>query len=636
MVHPVADFRPTDAECRALVNRIIAGKEFRRATRLRDFLAYAVDRKLAGSPRELTESVIGQRVFGRPPMYNTGEDSIVRTEARILRQKLESYFAAHPDEPAILEIPKGSYVPAFRPRENAAPAHAPETSETRERWTIAIPVAIVACLLMAGAAAWRFAAASRTYHDAGSTAIAGARGAIQLESSDPQLVRIFQWAKQHALECAYTGDPVGDWYDSTAGNRFAFCMRDVSHQSAGAAALGLSAYTRNMLGRFAAGISATRNWCGFWEINKDGFPAPIDYRDDAHFWYCLPANFDVLRACYRQFLWTGDESYFNPICSNFYDRTVTDYVAAWSPDRDGVIESSPKVRPRGIPSYYQGSPYPLVGADLIAAQYASYLAYAAIEERRGKRGSLSQELAREYRGKASALRAQYNTHWWNPAQNRYYPLLLPDRTYYQGEVSDANVYALWFGITEDGAKTDAALDSLEKSRPAFDQTLSYFPEVLFRYGRNESAYRFLLALGDPEFRGRAMPEVVFAVVGAVAQGLMGVSPDAPDKTLQTLPRLPAETQWVKLSRVPVLQNLITVKHNGNTETALTNNTGPAFQWKVSFASVSPGNSPCILVDGLAVPATVEQLDNHRTVVSTLVTVKPRQTRTAKYLISKPS
>jgi hypothetical protein len=54
-----------------------------------------------------------------------------------------------------------------------------------------------------------------------------------------------------------------------------------------------------MLRRFAASISASRDWCGFWEINKDGFPAPIDYRDDPHFWYCLPANFDVMAACYR-------------------------------------------------------------------------------------------------------------------------------------------------------------------------------------------------------------------------------------------------------------------------------------------------------------------------------------------------
>ena len=117
---------------------------------------------------------------------------------------------------------------------------------------------------------------------------------------------------------------------------------------------------------------------------------------------------------------------------------------------------------------------------------------------------------------------------------------------------------------------------------------------------------------------------------------MGLSPDAPDNSVRTLPQLPAETEWVKLSRIPVLRNSISVKHNGNTETALTNNTGPAFQWKASFAAASPGNSPRILMDGVPVPATIEQAGNHSTVVSIVVTVKPGQTRSAKYLISNPS
>ena len=90
-------------------------------------------------------------------------------------------------------------------------------------------------------------------------------------------------------------------------------MRDTSHQSTGAAVLGLSGHTLNMLHRFAGSISQTRDWCGFWEINKDGFPAPADYQDDRHFWYCLPANFDVMQACYRQFLWTGDRTYLDAV-----------------------------------------------------------------------------------------------------------------------------------------------------------------------------------------------------------------------------------------------------------------------------------------------------------------------------------
>jgi hypothetical protein len=81
--------------------------------------------------------------------------------------------------------------------------------------------------------------------------------------------------------------PLAIGMESTGSSRYAFCMRDVSHQSAGAAVLGLAGHTRNMLHRFAASISQSRDWAGFWEINKDSFPAPVDYQDDQHFWYAF-------------------------------------------------------------------------------------------------------------------------------------------------------------------------------------------------------------------------------------------------------------------------------------------------------------------------------------------------------------
>jgi len=83
----------TPEPCRALAERIAASQEFRRAKRLRAFLSYVVDRHLAGHPEELTETQIGHRVFSRPLDYNSGDDSIVRTEARNLRLRLERYFS---------------------------------------------------------------------------------------------------------------------------------------------------------------------------------------------------------------------------------------------------------------------------------------------------------------------------------------------------------------------------------------------------------------------------------------------------------------------------------------------------------------------------------------------------------------
>lgn len=162
------------------------------------------------------------------------------------------------------------------------------------------------------------------------------RSSLELRSSDTQLVKSFKWAKQQAMAYVFDGDPVGPWYEAALPGRRAFCMRDVSHQVAGAQALGLSKYTHNMLRRFAENISASKDWCSYWEINYLNRPAPIDFKSDAEFWYNLPANFDVLDACFRMYLWTGDRSYIeDSVFVNFYDHTVREYVSRWdlSPDR---------------------------------------------------------------------------------------------------------------------------------------------------------------------------------------------------------------------------------------------------------------------------------------------------------------
>jgi len=620
---------PAD-ECRALVERILASSEFRRTSRLRDFLHYVVEKKLAGAPQEVTEVLIGQAVFGRSPSYNPGEDSIVRTEARSLRQRLERYFAGEgKDEPLILEIPRGGYVPVFRPRSSqSAEAAPPPLLHRPVFWA-----GLVGTFAILAAAVW-LTASGTSHRSSDGTSSSPAAGTVELESSDPRLVRSFQGARQRALGFAYAGDPVGDWYDSTAGNRYAFCMRDASHQSAGAAVLGLSGHTLNMMRRFAASVAQSRDWCGFWEINKDGFPAPVDYHDDSNFWYCLPANFDVLQACYRQFLWTNDTSYFDSVFSNFYDRSVTSYVEAWDRDHDGVMESPLKPRRRGMASYYQEDPVSVVGADMLAAQYAGYLAYASIQERKGVPGSLSNKLAEQYRAKAQALKIRFNTEWWNEVQNRYYSSILPDRRYNSEYIADSNMFSLLFGITEEGLKTEAALDALEKIQPRFDQVMSYIPEVLYKYGRNEAAYQFLLELTDPGFRSRGMPEIAYAVVGAVATGLVGMTADAPHSTLETLPRLPEAMEWLKLSRVPVLGNMVTVQHRGLNETALTNSSGPLLHWKASFPVARALRSAVITVDGVAVPASFEQRINRQVVVSVTVPVKPGQTRKAAYTVTQ--
>jgi hypothetical protein len=139
-----------------LVQRIIASPQFVRSARLKTFLLYVTRCALLNQADQVTEQQIGVHVFGRPADYNAGEDNIVRSQARFLRVKLAEYFEspAGQDEPILLDVPKGTYLPRFGSRaEN--PASAAETSDTveisapqrrRAAWWIA---AVGVCVLLA-------------------------------------------------------------------------------------------------------------------------------------------------------------------------------------------------------------------------------------------------------------------------------------------------------------------------------------------------------------------------------------------------------------------------------------------------------------------------------------------------------
>ncbi len=109
-----------------VVQRVASSVSFQRSPRLRELLVYICERSIQNRPGELREQQIGCGVFGRKPGYNPGEDNIVRVEIRQLRKRLDDYFAAEgKDEPYVILIPKGAYVPVFEPREPTAEVVAP-------------------------------------------------------------------------------------------------------------------------------------------------------------------------------------------------------------------------------------------------------------------------------------------------------------------------------------------------------------------------------------------------------------------------------------------------------------------------------------------------------------------------------
>lgn len=147
---------PVD-QIRAALDKILASPGFVNADRLTRFLRYAVDTTLEGQTDKLKETMLGIEVFGRKSTYDPRIDAVVRTEAVKLRARLKEYYETEGREDKVcIDMPKGGYVPVFRPREEpveSAPASleaanivAELTPQSWER--IAIGVLIV--LILAG------------------------------------------------------------------------------------------------------------------------------------------------------------------------------------------------------------------------------------------------------------------------------------------------------------------------------------------------------------------------------------------------------------------------------------------------------------------------------------------------------
>jgi hypothetical protein len=106
---------------RDLVQRVVNSDVFRRSPALRAFLLYITERAILGRSEELKEQTIGSEVLGRKPNYNPAEDNIVRVRAHELRGRLERYFASEgAQEPVVIVIPRGTYVPEFEARKAAS------------------------------------------------------------------------------------------------------------------------------------------------------------------------------------------------------------------------------------------------------------------------------------------------------------------------------------------------------------------------------------------------------------------------------------------------------------------------------------------------------------------------------------
>ena len=99
---------------REQLDRILTHSEFHATDKMRGFLRFVIEEKLAGRANRLKGYTIATRVFDRGDDFDAAQDPIVRIQAGRLRRALERYYlVAGGRDPIFIDIPKGRYIPYF-------------------------------------------------------------------------------------------------------------------------------------------------------------------------------------------------------------------------------------------------------------------------------------------------------------------------------------------------------------------------------------------------------------------------------------------------------------------------------------------------------------------------------------------
>ena len=137
----------------AALERILESQEFARSWRLKALLRYLVDKAVRGEQDDLKEYSIALAVFERASSFDPRDDTIVRSQARRLRQVLATYYQtpAGRGDPVRIEIPKGGYVPVFQvcaAADGPAPRNSPVWWRRRRVWAAVGATAVLAVALV--------------------------------------------------------------------------------------------------------------------------------------------------------------------------------------------------------------------------------------------------------------------------------------------------------------------------------------------------------------------------------------------------------------------------------------------------------------------------------------------------------
>jgi len=233
----------------AVVQRVLASQNFSKSGRLSAFLVYICRCALEDRNEEITEQQIGMHVFGRPADYNPGDDNIVRTTARQLRQRLALYYQEEGGEDDIrIAVPKGGYRPSFinfasensvinaagvEPEPRAFPLQDPPKRTQSRRWSsLALSLAVICgiFLSLAGQRAMRhFRARSPQVSPIWSTVfvpgkstvfVAGDAGLNMYDNLARTQVKLGDYASRAYLSTPEAQTPNGYTWASLASRRY--------------------------------------------------------------------------------------------------------------------------------------------------------------------------------------------------------------------------------------------------------------------------------------------------------------------------------------------------------------------------------------------------------------------------------
>ena len=145
---PGINFQVQPNEALEALERIRASRTFAHSQRLLDFLDFVVGVKLRGDGSSLKETAIAIGLYHRDPSFDPKVDSIVRTQARRLRERLSEYYSNEgATDPMVIRMNRGSYTPVFEKRDSTAPEKdepAAAVRPARRLWLAAVAALAIA------------------------------------------------------------------------------------------------------------------------------------------------------------------------------------------------------------------------------------------------------------------------------------------------------------------------------------------------------------------------------------------------------------------------------------------------------------------------------------------------------------